>query len=575
MSKELFSNAKKVKKESLLAPFFVVLEVITNSTIPFIMAKLIDDGIGVNDFDLVMKIGLFLLLMSSFALFFGYSAGKNAALAATGFAANLRSHMFRNIQVFSFKNIDFFSTSSLVTRMTTDVNFVQNAYQMLVRVAFRAPLMLIMSFFMILRINQRLGLVFLTILPILGIGLFIIIKYAHPVFVQSFKEYDVLNETVQENLHGIRTVKSYVREDFEIKKFNIKSTSLYNLFMKAERIVALNNPLMNLSLLITRILIFYVAAQLIVAKTMTTGQLASIMTYSMQILMSLMMLSMIFVMIIVSKASLDRINEVLVATPDLTNPQDPLLEVKDGEIIFKDVAFSYHEKQKRHVLSDVNLTIKSGETIGIIGGTGSSKTSLVQLIPRLYDVSEGEVLVGGKNVKDYDLKTLRDEVAMVLQKNTLFSGSIKENLRWGNPNATDEELIAACKVAQAHDFISSFPEGYDTYIEQGGTNVSGGQKQRLTIARALLKNPKIIIFDDSTSAIDTKTDAALQASLKNSHKTVTKIIIAQRLSSVMDSDKIVVLDDGKIFAVGNHEELLASCSIYQEIYQSQERGDEA
>lgn len=573
MYKEILSDVKKVKRESILAPTFVALEVIANSSIPFVMAYLIDEGIRANNFDLTWQIGLLLLVASAGALFFGYSAGKNAAKAATGFAAHLRSHMFLKIQTFSFRNIDYFSTSSLVTRMTTDVNFVQNAYQMMVRVAFRAPLMLLMSFFMILQINLELGLVFLATLPFLGGGLFLIIKFAHPIFVRSFKEYDVLNETVQENLHGIRTVKSYVREDYETKKFTERSTLLYKLFRKAERLVALNNPLMNLSLLITRILIFYKASQLIAYETMTTGQLASIMTYSMQILMSLMMLSMIFVMIIISKASLDRIGEVLVTQADLTSPANALTEINSGSVVFENVSFSYQAEQKRQVLSHVNLTFKAGETIGIIGGTGSSKTSLVQLIPRLYDVSQGAVFVDGHDVRKYDLTTLRDSVAMVLQNNTLFSGTIKENLRWGNPQATDEQLIEVCKTAQAHDFIMSFDQGYDTHIEQGGSNVSGGQKQRLTIARALLKDPKIIIFDDSTSAVDTKTDALLQASLKTAHQATTKIIIAQRLSSIMEADKIVVLDDGQVFAVGTHEELLKNCSIYQEIYASQQEGE--
>lgn len=575
MYKEFIKNIKNVKKESLLAPLFVFFEIVFNILIPFIMAYLIDEGIDKNNFDAVIQYGGLLLIMSLLALFCGFSSGKYAAKAATGLAASLRSNMFKNIQTFSFNNIDYFSSSSLVTRMTTDVNFVQNAYQMIVRIAFRAPLMMVAAFAMVLKINLQLGLIFIGVLPVLGIGLYFIIKHAHPYFVKSFKEYDLLNQTVQENLHGIRTVKSFVREDYEDKKFKFHSNRIYQLFLKAETIAAYNNPLMNLCLNASRLLICWLAARLIVAGTMSTGQLASIMTYTMQILMSLMMVSMILVMVVISKASLDRINEVLMTKADLISPENPITTVKDGSVVFKNVSFSYNEKQERKVLHDINLEIKTGEMVGIIGGTGSSKSSIVQLIPRLYDVNEGEVIVGGENVKNYELKALRDQVAMVLQKNTLFSGTIKENLRWGNPQATDEQLIEACKIAQAHDFIQSFPDGYDTYIEQGGTNVSGGQKQRLCIARALLKNPKIIIFDDSTSAVDTKTDAMIQRGLKESLPNTTKIIIAQRISSISEADKIIVLDEGEISAIGDHQSLLNESPIYKEVYQSQQKGVEA
>lgn len=572
MIKKLMNSIREYKKASVLSPLYVTLEVVMEVIIPLLMANLIDFGIDNGDINYILKVGIALIISCGISLLFGALSGKYAAIASAGYAKNLRKDMYYNVQNFSFSNIDKFSTSSIVTRLTTDVTNVQNAYQMIIRIAVRGPIMLIFSLIMAFRVNHKLSLIFLAIIPFLGLGLYLIIKNAHPIMERVFKTYDKLNSVVQENLHGIRVVKSFVREDFEEDKFKKVSKSIYDDFNKAEKIIAFNSPLMQFTVYSCMLLISWFGARLIVNSEMTTGELMSLIAYAMQILMSLMMLSMVFVMIIISRASAERIVEILDEESNLINGENPIYEVKNGDISFKNVNFSYTNNKNKLCLFDLNIDIKSGETIGIIGGTGSSKTSLVQLIPRLYDVTEGEVTVAGINVKDYDIEALRDEVAMVLQKNVLFSGTIKENLRWGNENATDEELIHVCKLAQAHDFIQTFPDGYDTYIEQGGTNVSGGQKQRLCIARALLKKPKILILDDSTSAVDTKTDALIRKAFKEEIPNTTKIIIAQRISSIEDADKIIVLDEGKINAIGTHEELLKSNKIYQEVHNSQVKG---
>ena len=536
------------------------------------MAVLIDKGINTGDMTEIIKYGMLLVVLAMAALAFGALSGHYAAVASAGFAKNLRKRMFYKVQDFSFLNIDHFSTSSLVTRMTTDITNVQNAYQMIIRVAVRAPIMLIMAFFMAFKVNSELATIYLWVIPILGIALAFIMTHVHPIFVRVFKTYDKLNNVVQENVHGIRVVKSFVREDFEEQKFKKISSSIYKDFTKAEKMIAFNAPVMQICVYICMILISWIGANLIVGGTMTAGELTSMFTYTMQILMSLMMLSMIFVMTIMSKASVERINEVLIEVPDIANPEKPVTEVADGSIDFDHVSFSYSQNSEKLCLKDIDLHIKSGETIGIIGGTGSAKSSLVQLIPRLYDITSGTLKVGGRDVRDYDLEVLRDAVSMVLQKNVLFSGTIKENLRWGNPNATEEELIHACQLAQADDFIQTFPDQYDTYIEQGGSNVSGGQKQRICIARALLKKPAILILDDSTSAVDTKTDAMIQKAFIDEIPDTTRLIIAQRISSVQNADRIVVMDNGRITDVGTHEELLASSKIYQEVYYSQVKG---
>lgn len=572
MLKKLSKCIREYRKDSLLAPMFMVLEVVMEVIIPLLMAKLIDLGIDAGNSTYIFKIGILLILSCGMSLLFGWFSGKYAAKASAGFAKNLRKDMYYNIQKFSFYNIDKFSTASLVTRLTTDVTNVQNAYQMIIRIAVRGPIMLVFALIMSFRVSSKLAIIFLCAIPVLATGLLLIIKYAHPIMERVFKTYDHLNNVVQENLHGIRVVKSFVREDFEKEKFNKVSKSIYDDFVKAEKMIALNGPLMQFTMYTCMILISWFGARLIVSSTMTTGDLTSFISYAMQILMSLMMLSMVVVMIIISRASAERIVEVLDEKEDIKNGDSPIMEVKNGDISFKGVNFSYTKDMNKLCLMDVNIEIKSGETIGIIGGTGSSKTSFVQLIPRLYDVTGGQVTVGGVDVRDYDLETLRNEVAMVLQKNVLFSGTIKENLRWGCEDASDEELIRVCKLAQAHDFIASFNDGYDTYIEQGGSNVSGGQKQRLCIARALLKKPKILILDDSTSAVDTKTDAQIRKAFKEEIPNTTKIIIAQRISSIEDADKIIILDEGRVVAVGNHEELLASSNIYQEVYNSQVKG---
>lgn len=577
MIKRLLACVREYKTPSKLAPLFVVCEVILEVIIPMLMANLIDFGINKSDMNYIMKIGLTLVVLCLMSLTFGALAGKYAAKAAAGFAKNLRKDMYYNVQNFSFSNIDKFSTSSLVTRLTTDVANVQNAYMMIVRTAFRSPAMIVFSLIMAFRLNSQVALVLLGVIPILTIGFLLIFSNAHPIFEKVFKTYDKLNNIVGENLHGMRVVKSFVREEHEDKKFKNVSQEIYELFIKAEKIIIFNMPLMQFVIYMSMILIAWFSSRLIVASHndplvgMTTGQLTSMISYLMQMLMNLMMLSMIFMMIIISRASMERIDEVLCEVSDLKNGDNPIYEVKDGSVTFENVSFSYNGGDK-FCLSDVDIKIKSGETVGIIGGTGSSKSSLVQLIPRLYDATKGNVKVGGIDVREYDVETLRNEVAMVLQKNVLFSGTIKENLRWGDPNATDEDIVRVCKLAQADDFIEKFPDKYDTYIEQGGTNVSGGQKQRLCIARALLKKPKILILDDSTSAVDTKTDALIRKAFAQEIPDTTKFIIAQRISSVEDADKIIVLDGGKVNGFGTPAEMIKNNKIYREVYESQMKG---
>jgi ATP-binding cassette subfamily B protein len=542
------------------------------------MAYLIDFGINKRDMSYVLMSGLFLVIASMLSMLVGYLAGRSAAIASAGFARNLRHDMFYSVQGFSFSNIDRFSTGSIITRLTTDVTNVQNAYQMLIRLGIRAPIMIIFALIFSMRLDMRLSMIFLAVIPVLGSFLLLIIFHVHPIFVRVFSTYDRLNNVVQENLRGIRVVKSYNREDYEISKFKDISQSIFSDFSKATKRLAFNMPLMQLCLYTSMLLLSWFGAKEIIASQnnpvggLSTGELTSLITYAMQILMSLMMLSMVFVMIIISRASAERIVEVLDEKSDLENKKDPKYVVKDGSVVFENVTFAYARKSDKPVLDGINLSITSGETVGILGGTGSSKSSLVQLIPRLYDVVSGRVIVGGVDVRDYDIESIRNQVAMVLQKNVLFSGTIRDNLRWGNENATDEEMVGACKLAQADGFIREFPDQYDTHIEEGGTNVSGGQKQRLCIARALLKNPKILILDDSTSAVDTKTDELIRHALKSNIPDTTKIIIAQRVASVQDADKIVVLDDGKIIAVGAHDELLETCEIYKEVYESQNKG---
>ena len=572
MIKRLSQCIREYKKDSILSPLYVLVESLLDVAIPFVMAGLIDKGIEAGNMSMILRYGAILVGFALVALTFGALSGRSCARATAGFARNLRHDMFHHLQVYSFSNIDKFSSAGLVTRMTTDVSNVQNALMMIIRTLIRCPAMLIFAMVMSFRINHDISLIFLAVIPILGVGLYLIIKHVHPVFERVFKTYDRLNGVVQENLSGIRVVKNFVREDHEIEKFDTISGTIYKDFSLAERILALNSPLMQGCVYACMILVSWLGAKQIVIGNMSTGNLMSFFTYIMQILSSLMMLSMVFVMITMSRASAERIVEVLDEESDITNCDNPVYEVKDGSVEFTDVSFSYAKRPDKTVLDDIDLIIPSGQTVGIIGGTGSSKSSLVQLIPRLYDVTGGCVKVGGIDVRNYDLQTLRHNVAMVLQKNTLFSGTIKENLRWGNPDATDEELVHACRLAQADDFISTFPDGYDTYIEQGGTNVSGGQKQRLCIARAILRKPKILILDDSTSAVDTKTDALIRQAFREEIPNTTKIIIAQRISSVMDADQIVVMDNGRINACGTHEELLANNEIYREVYESQQKG---
>ena len=572
MIKRLSQCIREYKKDAILSPLYVLVESLLDVAIPFVMAGLIDKGIEAGNMSMILRYGAILVGFALVALTFGALSGRSCARATAGFARNLRHDMFHHLQVYSFSNIDKFSSAGLVTRLTTDVSNVQNAFMMIIRTLIRCPAMLIFAMVMSFRINHDISLIFLAVIPILGVGLYLIIKHVHPVFERVFKTYDRLNGVVQENLSGIRVVKNFVREDHEIEKFDTISGTIYKDFSLAERILALNSPLMQGCVYACMILVSWLGAKQIVIGNMSTGNLMSFFTYIMQILSSLMMLSMVFVMITMSRASAERIVEVLDEESDITNCDNPVYEVKDGSVEFTDVSFSYAKRPDKTVLDDIDLIIPSGQTVGIIGGTGSSKSSLVQLIPRLYDVTGGCVKVSGIDVRNYDLQTLRHNVAMVLQKNTLFSGTIKENLRWGNPDATDEELVHACRLAQADDFIRTFPDGYDTYIEQGGTNVSGGQKQRLCIARAILRKPKILILDDSTSAVDTKTDALIRQAFREEIPNTTKIIIAQRISSVMDADQIVVMDNGRINACGTHEELLANNEIYREVYESQQKG---
>ena len=577
MLKTLAKSVREYKRDSLLSPLFVILEVILEVFIPLVMAMLIDQGIDGGNSKIIIIYGLALLGLSLLAMLVGALSGIFSAKASAGFAKNVRHDMFHNVQNFAFSNIDKFSTASIVTRLTTDVTNVQNAYMMIIRIAVRSPVMMICALIMAFSINAKIASIFLVAVPFLGIGLALIMKKSYPLFRKMLDTYDTMNNVVQENLHGVRVVKSFVREDYENQKFQSVASAIYNIGSKAQKLLMLNSPLMQFTANACMLLLAWFGARAIVLSggaELTTGELTSLFSYVMQILISLMMLSMIFVMIIMSKASADRICEIINEKSDLEDSSNPIMNVYDGSIDFENVCFSYHSAADRNVLDNVNLHILSGETIGLIGGTGSAKSSLVQLIPRIYDVTAGSVKVGGVNVKDYDLTTLRDNVAFVLQKNVLFSGTIKENLRWGNENATDEELIHVCKLAQAHDFIEEFPDKYDTYIEQGGTNVSGGQKQRLCIARALLKKPKILILDDSTSAVDTRTDALISKAFKNEIPYTTKIIIAQRISSVQNADRIIVLDNGVVNAVGTHEELLASNDIYREVYESQQKGDE-
>ena len=577
MIKKLAKSIKEYKKESILTPIFVSLEVVMEVIIPLLMANLIDKGMYAGNMNEVLKIGLELVGSAMLSLIFGVLSGSVAAKASAGFAKNLRKDLYYKVQDFSFSNIDKFSTASIITRLTTDVTYVQMAFQMIIRIAVRTPLMLVFSLIMAFEINKELSFIFLILIPIVGVALGLISTKVYPIFDRVFKKYDDLNEIVEENVSSIRVVKSYVLEEKEKEKFGKTSNEIYKDFTKAEKIMALNSPIMQFAIYSALILISWFGAKIIVNSHMTaltTGELTSLLTYSIQILSSLMMLTMILVMCTMSKASAQRIVEILDEEPDLKNKKNPIEEVKNGDIEFQNVGFSYIGKKNKEVLKNINLKIKSGETVGIIGGTGDGKSSLINLIPRLYDVSEGKVLVGGVNVKDYNLKALRDQVANVLQKNVLFSGTIKENIRWGDENASDEDVERVCKLAQADEFIRGFDKKYDTYIEQGGTNVSGGQKQRLCIARALLKKPKILILDDSTSAVDTKTDSLIRKAFREEIPNTTKIIIAQRISSVQDADKIVVMDNGKIDAIGTHEELLKNNKIYKEVYESQTKGVE-
>ncbi len=572
MIKKLVKSIREYKKSTVLTSIYMVLEVFMEITIPFLLAKLIDEGIVQSNTGVIIQIGIELLIVAFLSLFFGIQSGRNAAMASAGFAKNLRQDMYEKVQKYSFFNIDKFSTSSIVTRLTTDVTNVQQAFMMIIKAAVRAPLTIIFALIMSFTINAKIAIIFLIASPILGGLLISISKIAHPIFDRVFKTYDKLNNVVQENVKGIRVVKSFVKEKQEIEKFENVSESIYKDFRKAEIILALNNPLMQFTIYTCITLISWFGAKFIVGGTLTTGELTSLITYAMQILSSLMMLSMIFVMVTMAVESARRIVEILEEVPDLKFPRNPVMQVKDGSVEFKNVSFSYIKNKEKLALKNINLKIEAGQTIGIIGGTGSSKTSLVQLIPRLYDVTEGVLKVGGIDVRQYDIKTLRNQVSMVLQKNELFSGTIKENLRWGDKNATDEDIKRACKLAQADEFINGFLDGYDTYIEEGGTNVSGGQKQRLCIARALLKKPKILILDDSTSAVDTKTDSLIRKAFIEEIPNTTKIIIAQRVSSVQDSDQIIVLDNGKINGIGTHDELLNTNRIYREVYESQVKG---
>ena len=579
MIKTLSRSLREYKKGSVLTILLSVLEAAFEITIPLCMAKVIDEGIDLGNMNAVWKYGMILLAFALFQLITGVLSAHIAARSSVGFCANLRQDMYDNVQTFAFSNIDKFSTASIVTRLTTDVTNIQNAYQMLIRMAIRGPVMLLFSMIVSFKINSTIAWIFLAVIPIMAFLLYLIIRKVNPIFNHVFQTYDELNNVVQENVRGIRVVKSFNREDYEISKFKSISERIYRYFSKGEKLIAFNSPIMQFFMYACMILISWIGAKAIIASGnnaalgMTTGDLTALLSYATQILTSLMMLSMVFVMITMSLASAHRIAEILNEKTDIQNSDCPVMSVKDGSISFENVDFVYASKADKKVIENINLTISTGETVGVIGATGSSKSSLVQLIPRLYDVTGGKLTLGGIDVKDYDLDTLRSSVAMVLQKNELFSGTIKDNLRWGNENATDEEIKHACHLACADEFIEAMPKQYDTYIEQGGNNVSGGQKQRLCIARALLKKPKVLILDDSTSAVDTKTDAAIQRAFAEYIPDTTKIIIAQRVSSVQNADKIVVLNDGKIDAVGTHKELLGNCDIYREVYQSQVKGD--
>ncbi len=579
MIKQLAGSIREFKKYAIYSPICVAFEVLLEVTIPFLMAGLLDKGLNVTgggNMAEIWKYGLLLVLCAAVSLFFGAACGVTSSRAAMGFARNLRHDMYFKVQDYSFANIDKFSTASIITRLTTDVNNCQMAFMIIMRVLVRAPMMMIFALIYCFRTNVQMTWIFLAAVPVLAIGLFLLMTHAHPTFEKVFRKYDRLNEVVEEDLRGVRVVKAFVREDYERKKFYAASEEIYKLFVRAERILSFNQPLLMLIMYVCQLLVYWLGAQIIVntgSTELSVGQLSSFMNYATMILMSLMMLSQVFVMLTMARASAERVCEVLNEKPDIANPANPVMAVKDGSVRFKNVSFGYGRAgDSRMCLHNVDLDIPSGATIGIIGGTGSSKSSLVQLIPRLYDVNEGSVEVGGVDVRDYDIETLRNAVSMVLQKNVLFSGTVKENLRWGKADATDEEMIRACEYAQADGFIREMPEGYDTYIEQGGSNVSGGQKQRICIARALLKQPKILILDDSTSAVDTATDAAIRKAFREDLPETTKFIIAQRISSVQDSDKIIVLDNGRIDGFGTHEELLESNEIYREVYQSQQKG---
>lgn len=577
MYKQLAKSIREFKKDSIKAPVFITLEVLLECTIPFVIAQLVNQIKAGCEFSVIAKYGLILVVMAGLSLTFGIIGGTASATASSGFARNLRKDIYYKIQTYSFENMDHFSTSSLVTRLTTDVSNVQNAYMMIIRAAIRFPLMLVFAFIMAFVMGGRMAFIFLVVVPILGFGLFLVIRKVMPIFKKVFRKYDALNTSIQENVKGMRVVKSYVREEHEKMKFDGAASDICADFTRAEKILAINNPLMQFCLYTVMVFVLFFGSYTIITTRgmdLDVGQFSALLTYSFQILSSLMMLSMVFVMITMASESASRIIEVLDEDSSLANPLDGEKIVKDGSIDFEHVSFKYSETAKKMSLANINLHIKSGETIGIIGGTGASKTSLIQLIPRLYDTTEGVVKVGGIDVKDYDLEALRNQVAVVLQKNVLFSGSIKENLRWGNKEATDEEIIEACKLAQADEFIQNFPNGYDTYIEQGGSNVSGGQKQRLCIARALLKKPKVLILDDSTSAVDTKTDAMIRKALREFIPETTKIIIAQRTASVEDADQIIVMDGGSISGIGTHAELLKNNPIYKEVYLSQNKAGE-
>ena len=574
MIKVLSRSIREFKKASILTPLLVTVEVILECAIPFVIANLVNQMQAGCSMDVIVRYGAILVAMSITSLVFGAAAGATCAAASTGFARNLRKDMFYNIQNYSFENIDKFSVSSLVTRMTTDVMNVQMAYMMIIRIAIRCPLMLIFSFSMGFIMGGRLAMIFLFTIPLLTIGLMLVIRAATPIFRQVFRKYDALNDSVQENIQAMRVVKSYVREEYEKKKFAAAAENVQRDFTKAERIMAINSPMMQFCVYSGMVFVITYGSYAVITSRgldLNVGHMSAMLTYSFQILMSLMMVSMVFVMITMSMESAERIVEVLTEQSTLSSPENGLTEVKDGSIDFDNVSFKYSKKAERMALADIDLHIKSGEVIGILGGTGSSKSSLIQLIPRLYDATEGSVKVGGEDVRRYNLESLRDQVAVVLQKNVLFSGTIKDNLRWGNPNATDAELEEACRLAQADEFIQQFPDKYDTWIEQGGSNVSGGQKQRLCIARALLKKPKILILDDSTSAVDTRTDALIRKGFREFIPETTKIIIAQRVASVQDADRIILMESGRISAIGNHEELMKTSDVYRDIYTSQNR----